>query len=34
MSGRPRTISLAEGGKSLQNASFGGMRTISKYLYC
>lgn len=30
MSGRPRTTSFAEGGKSGQNAAFGGMRTISK----
>ncbi|GFR60047.1 glycogen synthase kinase-3 [Elysia marginata] len=30
MSGRPRTTSFAEGGKSGQNAPFGGMRTISK----
>ncbi|KAH9504269.1 hypothetical protein Btru_064492 [Bulinus truncatus] len=30
MSGRPRTTSFAEGGKSGQNATFGGMRTTSK----
>ncbi|BFZ13840.1 hypothetical protein BsWGS_16878 [Bradybaena similaris] len=30
MSGRPRTTSFAEGGKSNQNTQFGGMRTISK----
>ncbi|GFO16094.1 glycogen synthase kinase 3-beta [Plakobranchus ocellatus] len=30
MSGRPRTTSFAEGGKSGRDAPFGGMRTISK----
>ncbi|XP_059161544.1 glycogen synthase kinase-3 beta-like isoform X2 [Physella acuta] len=30
MSGRPRTTSFAEGGKSGQSAPFGGMRTTSK----
>ena len=31
MSGRPRTVSIADGGKQGQNTQFGGMKTVSKY---